>query len=186
MNQIEPMSLRVDEIRADSVVQAREGLDEATIEAYADAMRDAADFPPVQVFHDGYDDLLADGFHRQKAAERAGIETIRAHVSPGGLRDAIFFAAGANATHGLRRTNADKRKAVGKLLDDPEWTQWSDRRIAEQCGVSDRFVNQVRAERSANRSQTQSTRKAKRRGKTYQIDTSNIGAKPAAETRTQR
>jgi hypothetical protein len=36
----------------------------------------------------------------------------------------------ANAPHGLRRTNADKRRAVVRLLEDTEWSQWADREIA--------------------------------------------------------
>lgn len=31
------------------------------------------------------------------------------------------------------------------LLDDDEWGQWSDREIARQCGVSNKFVGDVRA-----------------------------------------
>ena len=36
----------------------------------------------------------------------------------GGLRDAILFSVGANAAHGLRRTNADKRRTVLLLWED--------------------------------------------------------------------
>ena len=32
----------------------------------------------------------------------------------------VLYAVGANAKHGLRRTNADKRKAIGLVLADPE------------------------------------------------------------------
>jgi transposase-like protein len=56
-----------------------------------------------------------------------------------------MYAVGANAAHGLRRTNADKRRAVTMLLDDDEWGQWSDSAIARQCGVSHTFVATVRA-----------------------------------------
>lgn len=55
------------------------------------------------------------------------------------------YAVGANAAHGLRRTNADKRRAVTMLLDDPESVQWSDREIAKACAVSHEFVRQQRA-----------------------------------------
>ncbi|MEO6960160.1 MAG: hypothetical protein ABI081_09285, partial [Burkholderiaceae bacterium] len=41
-------------------------------------------------------------------------------------------------------TNADKRKAVNAMLADAEWSQWSDRKIAEQCGVSASFVGAMR------------------------------------------
>jgi hypothetical protein len=42
----------------------------------------------------------------------------------------VLYTVGANATHGLRRSNADKRRAVSMLLDDPEWAQWSNLAIA--------------------------------------------------------
>ena len=38
----------------------------------------------------------------------------------GTQRDAILWSISANATHGLRRTNEDKRRAVTRLLQDPE------------------------------------------------------------------
>jgi hypothetical protein len=34
-------------------------------------------------------------------------------------RDAILYAVGANASHGLKRTNRDKRNADDKMLADP-------------------------------------------------------------------
>jgi hypothetical protein len=54
------------------------------------------------------------------------------------------FSVGANASHGLRRTNGDKRRAVLVLLKDSEWAQRSDRWIAEKCGVSNTFVAGLR------------------------------------------
>jgi len=35
----------------------------------------------------------------------------------------LLYAVGSNATHGLRRSNADKRRAAQMLLEDPEWVQ---------------------------------------------------------------
>ena len=46
-------------------------------------------------------------------------------------RDALLYAAGCNAGHGLRRTGADKLKAVRLILADPEWAKCSSRWIAE-------------------------------------------------------
>jgi ParB-like chromosome segregation protein Spo0J len=82
-------------------------------------MRDGAQFPPLVVLHDGEAYWLAEGFHRFNAAREAELETIACEVRSGSLRDAILHSAGANATHGLRRTNADKRRAVSILLEDP-------------------------------------------------------------------
>ena len=38
----------------------------------------------------------------------------------------------------------DKRRAVMTLLNDPEWSAWSDREIARQCRVSDKTVGHLR------------------------------------------
>jgi len=120
-------------------------------------MRDGAEFPPVIVFHDGNHSLLADGFHRVMAAARIGRETIVAEVRQGTKSDALKFALSANVVHGLRRTNSDKRRSVDLAMR--EWPRLSDRSIAEICSVSDRFVNEVRAQLpTANRSQLPETR----------------------------
>jgi hypothetical protein len=98
----------------------------------------------VVVFYDGETYWLADGFHRVSAASRAGLTDIPAEVREGGQRDALLHACGANLTHGVRLTILDKRYAVRILLDDTEWSQWSDREIARQCGVSHPFVAKLR------------------------------------------
>lgn len=56
---------------------------------------------------------------------------------------AIAFAAGANATHGLRRTTSDKRRAVTKLLSDLRMADRTDRAIAELAGVDHKTVASV-------------------------------------------
>jgi len=56
------------------------------------------------------------------------------------LRNAVLHAIGANASHGLPRSNADNRKAVRTLLEDPKWAASSSREIAHHCNVSHPFV----------------------------------------------
>src|SRR5690606_19453784 len=58
--------------------------------------------------------------------------------------DAILHSVGANATHGLPRSNAAKRRAVELLLRDEEWSKRSDRWIAEKGGVSHPMVIKMR------------------------------------------
>lgn len=113
-------------------------------------------------------------FHRYRAADRAAIP---AEVREGTQRDAILFACGANTAHGLRRTNEDKRKAVGLLLADAEWSKWSDREIARQCSVGVMTVGRVRAEHLSQGTDSPDTgkRKVERGGKTFEQDTSKIG-----------
>lgn len=142
------MQLSISQLRLDGGTQPRAQLDLITIAEYADAMRAGAQFPAVTVFYDGEFYWLADGYHRVRAAEANGdgLATVEADVRQGSRRDAILFSASANVTHGLRRTNADKRRAVVALLSDPEWASWSDNEIARRCAVSPGLVGPLRSE----------------------------------------
>lgn len=136
--------LELRRIRLDGGTQARVETNKAVVAEYAEAMQNGATFPPVTVFYDGSDYWLADGFTRYEAAQSIGMEKIVEEVIPGTRRDAVLHSLGANAKHGLRRTNADKHKAVETLLADDEWSKWSDREIARACGVSAPFVGSLR------------------------------------------
>lgn len=134
-------------IKQDGGTQSRDKMNADVIKEYASAMADGVEFPPVVLFQDGSSYWLGDGFHRVSAAIKAKAKVISAEVRQGTFRDAILFSLSANHTHGLRMTNADKRRSVSRLLDDQEWSQWSNREIARRCGVSDPFVMQMRSER---------------------------------------
>lgn len=136
----------LDDIRTDGGTQPREYLNELVLSEYAESMIGGIVFPPVVLFFDGSHYWLADGFHRFFAAKKCGARDIAAEVRQGTRRDARLHAVGANATHGLRRTNADKRRAVLTLLQDEEWQRWSNREIARQCGVTHTFVAKLRRE----------------------------------------
>lgn len=135
----------IDSIANRNELLARSYLRKDTIAEYARAMKEGANFPPIVVFYDGTTYWLADGSHRTEAAQRIGRKRISAQVLDGTRRDATLFAVGANLTNGLRRSNADKQRAVLTLLDDLEWSQWSDRVLAAKAGVSHTFVAKVRA-----------------------------------------
>lgn len=128
----------------DPDVQAREQLDPQTVDAYAEDMREGVVFPPPDVFTDGDHYFVADGFHRVAAAEATGATNLAVNLYRGGKRDAILHAVGSNCTHGLRRTNADKKKAVLMVLADPLWAERSDTWVAEQCRVSAATVKKYR------------------------------------------
>jgi DNA modification methylase/uncharacterized ParB-like nuclease family protein len=164
-------------IRTDGGTQPRAALDEAVIAEYAEALREGAHFPPVVVFHDGRDYWLADGFHRLHAAARAGRAELAADVRQGDRRAAVLHAVGANAEHGLRRTGADKRRAVLCLLGDAEWREWPQGEIARRCVVSREYVNRLSRELAPTCDRSQDRRRTVRRGAiTYTMDTRGIGA----------
>jgi hypothetical protein len=136
-------TLKLSEIVHDGGTQQREKIDEKVVADYVEAMNGGVKFPPLVTFFDGAQHWLADGFHRYWAYRGAGIDECEVDVRDGLARDAILYSFGANARHGLRRTNADKAKAVTAMLNDAEWSQWSARKIAEQCGVSNNFVSVI-------------------------------------------
>jgi hypothetical protein len=136
--------LNLNAIRIDGGTQPRERISMEVVGDYAEAVKVGIEFPPVVVFHDGAEHWLADGFHRYHAHKQAGKVSIVADVRPGTLLDAKLCAVGANGAHGLRRTNEDKRRAVLMVLEEPAWKDWSDRKIAEACGVGHPFVAALR------------------------------------------
>jgi hypothetical protein len=136
------------EIRLDGGTQSRAELSNEVVEEYAAKYYESFALPPVTVFYDGEVYWLADGFHRCAAAKKAGRDAVSSDIKQGSRRDAILFSVGANAKHGLRRTHADKRRAVAMLFGDEEWAAKSDRWIAEKCGVHHSFVNRLRNELS--------------------------------------
>jgi hypothetical protein len=136
-------------ITVDPAVQQRAaGTCRAVVDEYAEAMRDGVKFPPIDVFSNEDGTFhLADGFHRLDAnlSAHPEVKEIECNVHLGNRDDALLFACGANAQHGLRRSRSDKLKAVVALIRSERWSEWSDREIARQCGVSHRFVASVRS-----------------------------------------
>ena len=179
------MSLHITQIRRDGGTQSRAAIHEATVADYAEAMADPNTvFPPVIVYHDGKDYWLADGFHRLAAWERIGRTDIPAEIRQGDRRRAILHSLAANSAHGLRRTNDDKRRAVLTLLEDAEWSQWSNREIARRCAVGDHLVAELRAGLTAfSRSEDQSEARVytTKHGSKATMNTAAIGRKPAEE-----
>lgn len=128
----------------DAGTQSRHQIDQETVDEYADGLTDGASFPAITVHTDGVKNYLTDGFHRYFAHKKVGKTSIQADVIHGTLREAILFSLSVNAEHGLKRTNADKRKAVLTILDDFEWSDWSNTDIAKICSVSSMFVGMVK------------------------------------------
>jgi hypothetical protein len=151
--------LPLNSIRVDPAIQQRAaGTSQDIVDEYAEAMRNGAEFPAIDVFNNGDGGFnlangfdLANGFHQLKAYRLAHPDAndIECKVHLGNRDDAILFACGANAQHGLRRSRSDKLKAVTTLIHSERWSGWSDREIARQCGVSHTYVAAVRSERVA-------------------------------------
>ena len=160
--------MKLADIRIDGSTQSRAEVNQATVAEYAEAIGAGAKLPAVVVFFDGVSNWLADGFHRYHAARHAKREEIDADCRNGTQRDAVLYSLGANAEHGLRRTNADKRKAVETLIRDVEWSKWSDREISRICGVGAPLVGDIRKSICNPITDRAEKRTVKRGGKVFQ------------------
>lgn len=174
-------SLSLHKIRLDGGTQSREAISEEVVEQYALEMSVGVKFPPVVIFYDGSEYWMADGFHRYRAAESIQRGLLECDVRQGTQRDAILYSVGANDTHGMRRSNADKRRAVLKLLNDTEWGKWSDGEIARRCGVSQNFTSDMR--RSLKPDLSEARTYTTKHGTTTTMNTAKIGrtVAPVAE-----
>ena len=73
-----------------------------------------------------------------------GWDSFKCDVRKGTAVDALWFAIGANATNGARRTTADKRKAIElALVKFPEKTQ---EQVAKHVGCVQSYVVKIRSE----------------------------------------
>ena len=132
----------------DTSIQTRYRLDQATVKDYEEAMRSGAVFPPLVVFSEKNSQryVLADGHHRLAAAELLGKKALPCTINRGTKQDALHFALAANSDHGLRRSNADKRKCVLMAMNCPAYDGWSLRKIADLCRVSRPLVSDIKQE----------------------------------------
>ncbi len=177
----------VERIRTDGGTQIRTSTYFDKIAEYAEAMINGVTFPPPTVFFDGENYWLADGFHRLAAHKAVG-DAVGAtalwalcEVVEGSQRAAILCACGANAEHGIQRTDDDKRAAVKTVLENPlvafdeDGNPWSDREIGRICNVDHKVASRLRPKVTG--AQPQSSKRAythNKSGKTTVMNTSGI------------
>ena len=114
-----------DELVLSPSLQMRSKHPHETIVEYGRLWREGVRFPPVEAVR--VDGVLhvTDGFCRVEAAHREEKSRISVVFYDGTMQDAIRDACGANASHGLSRTQADKHRAVVVALE--HWGHLSDR-----------------------------------------------------------
>ena len=177
-------TLRLDDITIDDEVQPRvAGLDSKTVKEYAERIKEGDGFPPVVVFNDGKKKWLSEGFHRVAAYKLAGVNEVPVDVRKGTRDDAKLNALASNKSHGLRRSNADKRRAVESLLKMRP--AWSNRRSADFVGVSDEFVRSVRDEQVPTVGTCEPQKREGKDGKSYTVPTPKPKPVPVVEPETE-
>ena len=163
------MATKIDpkRIRIDCDTQSRVEMNEAVIGEYAEAMERGEEFPAILVFFDEESNefILADGFHRYFAHLRAKPnDPILAEQRLGTIEDARWASLAANQSHGLRRTNADKRNAAKRALIHRNGFDMSNRQVAKYVGVNDKTVAVMREELEASAEIPQMESRTVRRG----------------------
>lgn len=128
------------DVRLRPASQMRVELDKEALEEYAvnlDRM------PPVKLMFDEPSNTywVIDGAHTITAAWLAKRKEVLAIVQEGTYLDAWKLASRSNDEHGVRITNEDKEHRVKEALGLPAMADWPQEKIADWCGVSQRFVS---------------------------------------------
>ena len=141
MKEKEIIMFQLSQLTIDPNYQPRVGIDPATVEKYAELMREGHEFDPIDIFHVGSIFLVVSGFHRAESFQAAS-SCIPCIVHAGTYQDALIFALGANKKNGLATTEQDDTRAVTMGLQN--FTDKSERWIAELVGKSQSFVHKIK------------------------------------------
>lgn len=173
---LQATEIRIADIRRDGATQPRSGLDSQHVEDLIQSLTDGATLPAIDVMFDGTFYWLYDGFHRTAAHERLGRTKIAATVHQGGQSDAQWESYAANKSHGLKRSNEDKKRQVLAALRHPKAPSLSNRELARHVGVDEGTIRYYRAQMEASAEIPQiAERTVTRGGSTYTQSTAKIG-----------
>lgn len=162
-------TLFIKDLKLDHQFQARSRLNEGVVKDYETVLAGGGVFPPIQIVKTTNELIVVDGFHRLQAFKSQGRDRIDAEVFEGDHSLALKMAIGANQTHGLRRSNEDKQRAVQMALDDFELAIASDRELADLCGVSPPLVASIRARLGKPKSQSKFARQTPNPGRVSEV-----------------
>ena len=109
--------------------------------AHARVLAESFDsLPPILVHRETM--TIIDGSHRRLAAQMLGLKTVPVVFFTGSDGQAQVEAVRRNITHGKPLTIDERQRGARRVIEaHPEW---SDRRIAEACGLSPKRVADVR------------------------------------------
>jgi ParB-like chromosome segregation protein Spo0J len=114
------------------------GLDEGHVAAFCEL---EGRWPPLLIWA-RQPEVVLDGAHRLAAARRLGHDTVQVLAFEGNADQAFVEAVRRNIGHGLPLSVADRTRAGEHMLR--RHPDWSNRRIAEVCGLSPHTVAKLR------------------------------------------
>lgn len=136
-------NIEIELIKIDGGTQRRQ-LDSEVSDHYASLLKEAVEFPPIELIHTGRHFYVWDGFHRLSAAKMIDAKTIKANVRSGTLDEAVWLSYSANTKHGLPRKPGQVKKAIQEILSNPKWSCKTDKEIAEHINCSRETVVRLR------------------------------------------
>ena len=170
-------TVHLDAIRLDGGTQPRGGINDDYVTELVEALQAGVTLPPVDIMYDGQSYWLFDGFHRHAAHRQANYLVVPAIIHQGTQEEAQWRSYAANQTHGLRRSQADKERAIRAALKHPSAVGQADAAIARHLGVSDKTVTKYRQDMEASSEIPKISERTVQRGDTtYTMRTANIGA----------
>lgn len=140
------MLLKTADITIDETLTPRFGLDDATVEAYSDAIMAGASFPPILVGKDQEGRyVLIDGHHRLTAQDLCSKDSIEVEVTKLLKSQWLIEACRRNSTHGLPLKEQEKYVAAARLAKEG----FNDEQIAKAIGVAAKLLEERRDKRNA-------------------------------------
>lgn len=139
-----PKLIFIQDIDIKSSPMVRHSLRDDVVLEYANIYKaDPKALPPVDLFtEDSKTYLIGDGMHRIEAVLLNVGKTITANIHSGGYEEALKYALRSNERHGIRRSQADKRKCVQEAIK--QWPKLTDSAVGEIAGVDNHTVKTVR------------------------------------------
>jgi len=172
-----PEQVELASIQTNGGTQPRAGINEQHVQDLIEAINRGDTLPAVDVYFDGSQYWLYDGFHRVEAHNRCRKSTILANIHQGTQADAQWASYGANPGHGLKRTNEDKKRAVLAALRHPNAASLSNVQIAAHVHVDEGTIRNYRTQMEASSEFPKIAERTVTRGsQTYTQNTANIGA----------
>jgi hypothetical protein len=130
-------------------LHARVKIDQGKVGLYAKQKGDGHNFPVIEIYEVDGKLVLTHGWHRDAADRQNGTKIVDAVIYRGRtMSEARLAAAQADAYGSIKRTTADKHKAVRILLDDPEWANRTSNWIAEAVNIDRKTVEKIIKARS--------------------------------------
>jgi ParB-like chromosome segregation protein Spo0J len=96
--------------------------------------------PPILVHRETL--RVIDGMHRLRAAEMNGQTHIDVRFFDGTIEEAFVEAVRANVAHGKPLNRREREAAAERILSS--YSHWSDRAVADACGVSGKTIASLR------------------------------------------